>query len=330
MIDDRKKRCSRTCYDESRKKPSEEKNEQKRLKNLKKFEGLDESLYVECKICGFKAIELTTHITIFHKMKVDDYRKLYNVRYVVCEDKRKNIMGENNPAYQHNGRFSAWSKNFKNGYDKQRHGEFKREQSDRMLLSPIARETNTFCREFYTSDEEYVKSQTRNLSWFQNKYGDEEGKKRWQDKTEKWLNTLSQKSEEELNDINRRKVKKSGCFYSKQEKDLYYTLKQEFPMLTDQWCLKENGSEKRFLYDMTLEKKIIEYNGDFWHANPLSFDKTFVNPYTNESFEDIRKKDERKLAVAINQGYKVLVVWESDYRKNKQKEIERCLNFLTQ
>lgn len=29
-------------------------------------------------------------------------------------------------------------------------------------------------------------------------------------------------------------------------------------------------------------------------------------------------------------GYEVLVVWESDYRKNKEKVIEQCLNYLKQ
>ncbi len=38
-------------------------------------------------------------------------------------------MGELNPAYQHNGKYSAWSKNFVNRYNKEKHDLNKQKQS---------------------------------------------------------------------------------------------------------------------------------------------------------------------------------------------------------
>ena len=187
------------------------------------------------------------------------------------------------------------------GYDKEWHDNFKKEQSERIKNNPVAKEKNTFCREHYETEEDYLKAQKIDLSWFQSKYDEEEGEKRWKAKTEKWMNTLNSKSDEEINEINRRKVKKSGCFYSKAEKDIFNYLKKIFPKLTEQFCLKDINSNKRFLYDMALDDKIIEFNGDFWHANPLKYDETFINPYTKETFKEIRIKDDRKLKTAIQQ-----------------------------
>ena len=36
----------------------------------------DDSEYVECKICGFRAAELIKHITKVHKLKLEEYCKL--------------------------------------------------------------------------------------------------------------------------------------------------------------------------------------------------------------------------------------------------------------
>ena len=38
--------------------------------------------------------------------------------------------------------------------------------------------------------------------------------------------------------------------------------------------------------------------------------------------------DELKTKIAIENGFEVLTIWDSDYRKDKNKTIEKCLNFL--
>jgi G:T-mismatch repair DNA endonuclease (very short patch repair protein) len=44
--------------------------------------------------------------------------------------------------------------------------------------------------------------------------------------------------------------------------------------------------------------------------------------------KDIWKNDELKIQKVIERGYKVLVVWEKDYRNDKEKVIEECIKFL--
>ena len=44
---------------------------------------------------------------------------------------------------------------------------------------------------------------------------------------------------------------------------------------------------------------------------------------------EIWESDKIKLMTAKNNGYDVLVIWDSEYRwGNKEKVIKKCLNFL--
>lgn len=51
------------------------------------------------------------------------------------------------------------------------------------------------------------------------------------------------------------------------------------------------------------------------------------NPFCKElTSKEIWKHDKNKNNVAMNKNYKVLIVWEKDY--NKERVIKECLNFL--
>ena len=84
-------------------------------------------------------------------------------------------------------------------------------------------------------------------------------------------------------------------------------------------------------YDLThaRTKKIIEFNGDYWHANPLKYS-------ANESFsmkggrsaQQIWEADQKKIALAEENGYQVKVVWESEYKKDPDKVVKECAEWL--
>jgi hypothetical protein len=293
--------------------------------------------YVTCPICNSKAAQISHKHAKMHGFKNQkDMQQQLGIE-VTCESKKLKTSGENNPGYQHNGKFSVWSENFIHGYDEVKHEEFKQQQSERMKTS----DTNVFGINYWlketAGDEElakqlHSKSQTRDLNWFVNKWGEEEGKKRHQAKTEKWLNTLNSKSEEELNEINSKKVRKSACFFSKAEKEL---LRELQGILGDDvrgsLSLCRNSAEQRkkfFVYDIHYKNKIIEYNGDFWHANPALYGSDFVCPYTDRTQDQIFENDNNKKIIAETHGYQVKTVWERDYKSNPDAVIKECLEFL--
>jgi hypothetical protein len=87
-----------------------------------------------------------------------------------------------------------------------------------------------------------------------------------------------------------------------------------------------------FLYDIHYGRKIIEFNGDYWHANPeLYLFEDFVGNIIDNKptyAYEIWAKDEKKKRVAEEHGYEVMVVWESDFTMMPRTTVEKCLNFL--
>jgi G:T-mismatch repair DNA endonuclease (very short patch repair protein) len=62
---------------------------------------------------------------------------------------------------------------------------------------------------------------------------------------------------------------------------------------------------------------LIEYNGDYWHCNPNKYLSDYFNHKKNKTAKEIWEYDLNKLYLAKNNGYNCLVIWESDYKKNK-------------
>ena len=93
---------------------------------------------------------------------------------------------------------------------------------------------------------------------------------------------------------------------------------------------EQNILNKKFLIpDMTIPdlKIAIEYYGDYWHCSEEMFeDDTVIHPFIKKSVKEIREHDKRKLKVLNNKGWKVIVIWENDYKDNKNKIIGEILN----
>jgi len=145
--------------------------------------------------------------------------------------------------------------------------------------------------------------------------------------TDKWQNTLNSKSEEEKRSINRRRIPKnrSNVTISKAENELAKLLNCK-----QQLVLKRDDFPGHYVYDLYKGNKIIEYNGDYWHCNPNKFLKDYFNEQVGCTAEKIWKKDSYKIERAKELGYDVLVVWECDFKKNKQHLIKECEAFLNE
>lgn len=84
-----------------------------------------------------------------------------------------------------------------------------------------------------------------------------------------------------------------------------------------------DGTRKICCPDYLLNNKIIEFFGDYWHANPLTTDSTDITDY-------IHQRDDIRIKLFESLGYKVKIVWESDYNADKEKVINECTEFLKQ
>ena len=90
--------------------------------------------------------------------------------------------------------------------------------------------------------------------------------------------------------------------------------------------------EALYFYDFTIPKikKIIEFNGDYWHANPEFYNENEILKLPGQEIlvKDLWQKDAKKIEFARSKGFDVLVIWEKDYCNDKEGTINKCLGFL--
>lgn len=159
------------------------------------------------------------------------------------------------------------------------------------------------------------------------KHGEEEGYKVWRERQKKWQQSLADNGN-------------MKCGYSFISQELFWEI-------TKQYDIKElnkvHFADKNNEYAMYNEyfmfsydfvdlnrEKIIEYNGDLYHANPEIYkEDDCPNPfYKTKTSQDIWDRDLMKQQLAESYGFEVFVVWDSEYHKNKEETVKKCLNFL--
>jgi len=81
------------------------------------------------------------------------------------------------------------------------------------------------------------------------------------------------------------------------------------------------------VYDIRHDDCIIEFNGDYWHCNPKLYEST---DYSRGGMlaSEIWEKDKKKIQTAIDLGFRVMIVWESEYKKDKQETINKVATWM--
>lgn len=145
------------------------------------------------------------------------------------------------------------------------------------------------------------------------KHGEEQGRIIWQERQEKWIDSM----------------KKSGLHsgYSDVSKKLFDEISKSFPNLS----YGENekiirGKTRSYSADAVLGKKIIEFYGNYWHANPKMY--TENHNIRGHVAKDIWNRDAIREQELKDLGYDVLVIWEKDFTENPTETIDKIKNFL--
>jgi len=161
------------------------------------------------------------------------------------------------------------------------------------------------------------------------KYGEEEGKKRFTERQLKWSKSLSSGGNMKIG-------------YSKISQELFYHLLEDYDINERNKIYfgshnKEFKLEKKdgglWLYDFTdlKNKKMIEYNGDDYHGNPMKYKSDdYPHPFRkNITAQMMWDSDRKKIKRANENGFEVLTIWDSEYRwGNKEEIINKCKTFL--
>ena len=73
------------------------------------------------------------------------------------------------------------------------------------------------------------------------------------------------------------------------------------------------------IFDLYIPKfnLLVEYNGDYWHCNPKKYESDYLNVKKNKTAKELWEYDAYKLYLAKKNDYNCEVIWETDYKKNK-------------
>lgn len=208
--------CSHTCYlkwkSENATASSPENITRKQLeKQLKKFEGKEEGEdFVRCVVCGYIGADLGNHLKT-HGLNSKSYHKQYgNDLPIKCERIIRSVSGENNPGYQHGGKLSVFSDNFLYADENKKQEAIKKTRQTKIENNTDSTTIGYWLERTDGNLEEAKKLLSERQSTFSlqkciEKYGEEKGKQRWLDRQEKWIEAYNNKTEKEMEDINRKK-----------------------------------------------------------------------------------------------------------------------------
>lgn len=315
-----------------------------------------ENDFITCKICGFQSKRIYGRHLKSHGLTSEDYKKMYPGQPLCTESDNKNVSinsgkhmktekykkmfsekfkGDKNPNHKSNTTAekrqsrSPFSNNFKNYSTIEEKNNFIKVVCDKKSYT---NRIEYWLDKGFNNDESEQKLKDRQLTFTLElcveKYGEEKGKEVYTNRQKKW-----QKSLTENGNLRYGYSKASQYlfyelmnFYKIEEREyLYFATKNEEYRLE-----KEKGGI--WLYDFVdlKNKKMIEYNGDQYHANPSLYEANdYPHPFRkNITAQEIWNKDERKMKVAEEKGFQILTIWDSEYRRNKQNVLDKCKNYL--
>ena len=207
--------CSDVCYAQNRRNKNRDKAA---LEAKEKWANADPNDYVECAICGVRMAEITRHVRTEHGLSSKEYRDKFGVA-TKCQRIIDGMSGENNPGYQHGGKLSPFSKKFV-GYDGLTEVEMESKiRETGVSAQETAKENNTsqlhigyYTSRGYSLEEAQIalseRQSTFSLEKCIEKFGEIEGRIRWQERQDTWRSSLDSKSQDEKDEIDRKKAPK--------------------------------------------------------------------------------------------------------------------------
>lgn len=293
-----------------------------------------------------------TDFDIFFTKLLPWYKEhpLSGCSYKICSlifDKEEDIskllkyLKANNPGYQHDGSLSPFSKDFigYKGLSSEDKEKSVRKATKHGTPGRTSNQKEYWLKYGYSLEEaeEMVAERQRTFSLEKcvKRYGEEEGRKRFNERQQKWQKTLNSKPLEEIIRINRAKFLNAGKNgYSIISQELFWEVYNQikgnfskiyFGQLNQETKDKETGTKnweyivqidkKAYMLDFFVKdtKKVIEFDGDYWHQRT----------------PDCIKKDELRDKVLMKAGYTIKRIKESNFVKNRKKIIKECIKFLS-
>lgn len=283
-------------------------------------------LGLKCEICGHREkTNLKKHLQATHNLTTKQYRTKYpNSKTMTGHSKRTVeywIYREGYSYEQAKKAVEEFQRLGKKNYIKGRLQEgFSQEQAQELWNDKQAK-CSPRSLKYYTGRGVSIDKAKKAQSKLQAKYSALSSKFTGHKHTKKAKEQISKKSKQRAEEIGygnmakRFRNKSQNGIRSSIEIQCYKELKEIFPKL------KANVEINTYVVDMVLDNIVIEFYGDFWHRNPKHYLAEDV--FYGKSSKIIWEYDKKRLYYIKQQGYDVVVVWETDWKSNKHKVVEQ-------
>ena len=106
---------------------------------------------------------------------------------------------------------------------------------------------------------------------------------------------------------------------SKLQTQLTDYLKSIFP----QYTILSDFPIDRYKIDILFKELnlVVEFNGTYWHCDPRFYEKNYSNKKKRLYAENIWDYDYERKTFLENLGYKVIIVWEYDYKNDYEQTL---------
>ncbi len=62
-----------------------------------------------------------------------------------------------------------------------------------------------------------------------------------------------------------------------------------------------------------LTNTVYEFHGDFWHGNPLIYERDQINPVNKSTYGELYDKTIKREQKIRDLGYNLIIKWETDF-----------------
>lgn len=152
------------------------------------------------------------------------------------------------------------------------------------------------------------------LNWYIEKYGLQRG-------TERYNSYLS-------------KIKKNtlGTSISKCSNYIFeYLQKNNIECIPEySFTYDRNKKSKRVDFYLPTEKIVIEFFGDYWHANPAVYKSDYYNSTVKLTASEIWKRDEIRIKL-IRETFNddsIIIIWENAYQKEECNKFNKLMDAI--